>query len=645
MRGSVLLLAVCAAACGRYTAEATVTVAVSGPGAVRGSRLEGDCRGTCWFSVARETAVHLEPVVDGQASFAGWSGACSGTGSCDLKPGVDVSVAATFMPAPAAQLRRLQVSLNGGGAVRSDPAGIDCPTTCAADFPDGATVRLLAEPTVGWDFTSFGGACSGLSCAVTLWNDVSAWATFVQRPVTLSVEVSGSGSVLSYPAGIDCPRICSAAFMPGTELALKPSAGSGFNFSGFSGACGGATCALRLSGDEQVAAAFTAIPMFTVTVVTGGSGGGRVTSSPRGIDCPGTCGASFFEGAPVTLSATPDVLSKFARFSGSCSGAACSLALKADAAVAAEFEQRRYVAMELGTPAGGWWTQLAAISPHGTRITGRWGGYSWGMFLWDGTMRSIGSGDGHPAAVNDSGVVVGNHVSSSGHAQAFRLEADRSTELGTLGGPSSSATAINRQGVVAGWASRTDGVVRAAYWTSKGPVDLGSLGGPWNACSYAWGINSDGLIVGQSCTDDWGTVPVRFRGPGEIDDLGTLGGSWGAARAVNDAGMIVGNSSLANGASHGFVYADGKMTDAGSLPGMRYSELTAVNGAGIAVGTSYDNGYRGVVYGAGKMVDLNALVERTPYTITNASGIDEAGNIVVQGEDRGALRVLLLRPR
>src|SRR6267143_639252 len=188
MRSWMLLLAAFAIACGHYTAKATVTVAVSGPGAVRTPGLQGDCRGTCWFSVPRDAPVHLEPVIEGEATFAGWSGACSGTGACDLAPGVDVSVAATFM---AAQPRRLQVSLNGAGTIRSDPAGIDCPRTCTADFPPGTAVRLDASASEGWDFSGFGGACGGPSCTLTLSNDISAWATFVQRPVNLAVQVSG----------------------------------------------------------------------------------------------------------------------------------------------------------------------------------------------------------------------------------------------------------------------------------------------------------------------------------------------------------------------------------------------------------------------------------------------------------------------
>jgi len=637
----MLLLAAFAIACGHYTAKATVTVAVSGPGAVRSPGLQGDCRGTCWFSVPRDAPVHLEPVIEGEATFAGWSGACSGTGACDLAPGTDVSVAATFM---AGKPRRLQVSLNGGGTVRSDPAGIDCPRTCAADFPPGTAVRLEASAPAGWDFAGFGGACTGPSCTLTLSNDVSAWATFVQRPVNLAVQVSGSGSVLSRPAGIDCPRVCSATFNAGSDVSLTATPAAGFSFRAFSGACSGGSCALHLSAETRVEAAFAAVPTFKVVVVAGGTGRGRVTSVPAGIDCPGTCEGSFAEGTALALSASPDALSKFSRWSGSCSGAACTLALKADAAVGAEFEQRRYVAMDLGTTPGAWWSVSAGISPHGTLIAGK-GGWPSQAFLWDGTMRAIGPSGGEAAAVNDSGTVAGNYPTPSGYWHAFRWKDGTITDLVTLGGSGSWAYGVNTDGIVVGSASRADGTGRAVYWNSKDiVVDLGSLGGGWNACSSAWGINSKGVIVGQSCTDS-GQHPVRFREPGVIDDLGTFGGGWGLAQAINDAGVIVGSASFASGAYHGFMYADGKLNDAGSLPGMTYSQLLAVNGSSVAVGTSFDGPQRAVIYGAGRMIDLNTLVDGTPYSLIIANGIDEAGNIVAQGSDRGTTRVLLLRPR
>ncbi len=460
MRGWMLLLATFATACGHYTAKATVTVAVSGPGAVRSPALQGDCRGTCWFSVPRDTPVHLEPVIEGEATFAGWSGACSGTAACDLAPGVDVSVAATFM---AGQPRRLQVSLNGAGTVRSDPAGTATPA-------------------------------------------------------------------------------------------------AGFSFNGFAGACSGTSCPLRLSTSARVVAAFQAIPAFKVVVVPGGDGHGRVASAPAGIDCPGTCTATFAEGTALTLSAAPDALSRFVRYEGSCSGGQCALALRGDAAISVEFAQRRYLATDLGAPAGGWWSDAIGISPHGTLVAGAWGGVQQ-IFFWDGSMHDIGIATGNPSGVNEAGTVVGTAlVANQWHA--FRWDSGKTSDLASLGGAISWATGVNRAGVVVGWSARGDGVVRATSWTAKGPVDLGSLGDPWNGCSYA----------------------------------------------------------------HAMV---------------------AVNGAGVAVGYVFDSGgpQRGVVYAAGRMLDLNTLVDGTLYTITMATGIDEAGNIVVQAQDRGYRRALLLRPQ
>ena len=218
------------------------------------------------------------------------------------------------------------------------------------------------------------------------------------------------------------------------------------------------------------------------------------------------------------------------------------------------------------------------------------------------------------------------------------------TDLVTLGGPGSWAYGVNTDGIIVGSALRADGLGRAVYWDSKGTVvDLGSLGGAWSPCSSAWGINSKGVIVGQSCSD-FGMRPGRLREPGVIDDLGTFGGGWGLAQAINDAGVIVGSASYASGAYHGFMYADGKLNDAGSLPGTTYSQLLAVNGSSVAVGTAFDPN-RAVIYAAGRMFDLNTLVDGTLYTITMATGIDEAGNVVVQAQDHGYRRALLLRPQ
>ena len=58
-------------------------------------------------------------------------------------------------------------------------------------------------------------------------------------------------------------------------------------------------------------------PLFDLTVTASGTGSGRVTSVPAGIDCPSTCSSVVGWGGSVTLAATPDSGSTFAGWSGS----------------------------------------------------------------------------------------------------------------------------------------------------------------------------------------------------------------------------------------------------------------------------------------------------------------------------------------
>src|SRR5262249_15649372 len=76
-----------------------------------------------------------------------------------------------------------------------------------------------------------------------------------------------------------------------------------------------------------------------------GSGGGRITSFPDGIDCKADCGAELGVGKLVTLTAAPDIRSHFLGWkveggASSCAGTGpCDVQLDEDAKVTAEFEQ------------------------------------------------------------------------------------------------------------------------------------------------------------------------------------------------------------------------------------------------------------------------------------------------------------------
>jgi len=78
--------------------------------------------------------------------------------------------------------------------------------------------------------------------------------------------------------------------------------------------------------------------MGQITVTLSGSGGGRVRSTPAGIDCPGTCVAGFAAGTMVRLSATSNGGSTFSGWQSDCSGTApCDLVADDDRNVGATF--------------------------------------------------------------------------------------------------------------------------------------------------------------------------------------------------------------------------------------------------------------------------------------------------------------------
>lgn len=84
------------------------------------------------------------------------------------------------------------------------------------------------------------------------------------------------------------------------------------------------------------------LPDVTVSVAFAGNGAGRVTSSPPGIDCPGSCGMAVTAGTTVALTPAPGANSQFNGWGGGCSGpGSCDVVAKADVTVWADFEAKK----------------------------------------------------------------------------------------------------------------------------------------------------------------------------------------------------------------------------------------------------------------------------------------------------------------
>ena len=221
--------------------------------------------------------------------------------------------------------------------------GITCGATCSASFASGTTVTLTARPAAGSAFTGWtGGGCSGTEpCTVTVSAATTVTATFTPTFVlTVTPAGTGSGTVTSSLSGISCGMSCSAVFASGAPITLVAIAAPGSVFAGWSGGSCSGTGPCAVSGPPNVTITATFLQMFTLAVVTSGSGSGTVTITPPGLDCGTTCSVTVTSGTTVILTPMPAAGSAaFWSAGGLCSRTgACSVTVTANATVTVTFE-------------------------------------------------------------------------------------------------------------------------------------------------------------------------------------------------------------------------------------------------------------------------------------------------------------------
>jgi Divergent InlB B-repeat domain/WD40-like Beta Propeller Repeat len=240
--------------------QLSVSIEGNGSGTVTSSPPGIDCGSDCREVYAPGTGVTLTATPSGNATFAGWSGACSGTATtCTLTMDGPRSVTATFTKKPVLTVTKAG---SGNGTVTSSPAGIDCGPDCSEPYDEGTTVTLTANPDATSTFAGWSGACNGTgSCTVTMNASKSVTATFDAEDQGLTVTVAGGGSVASTPAGISCPGTCVATFAPGTMVTLTASPDPPNSIS-WSGDCSGTdpTCVVTMNGPRAVTATFQPSP-------------------------------------------------------------------------------------------------------------------------------------------------------------------------------------------------------------------------------------------------------------------------------------------------------------------------------------------------------------------------------------------------
>lgn len=251
-----------------------VTKAGTGAGTVSGGMIS--CGTTCSETVPFGTMVTLAAAPATGSTFTGWSGACSGTGSCVVAISADTMVTATFTQ----QQFPLTVTKVGSGTVTG--GGINCGATCTTDIAYGTPVTLNAAAATGFTFNGWSGACTGTgACSVTITAATSVTATFVQN-VALTVTKSGTGSGTVTGDMINCGGTCSETVPVGTKVTLTATPDSALasasTFVGWSGGgCTGvSTCTVTVTAATTVNAMFTLAPnvvFVTSTQQTGSLNG------------------------------------------------------------------------------------------------------------------------------------------------------------------------------------------------------------------------------------------------------------------------------------------------------------------------------------------------------------------------------------
>jgi Divergent InlB B-repeat domain len=173
---------------GQTTYSFSLTIA--GAGTVVSSPAGINCTANCAAVFPANALVTLTATPATGQSFAGWSGACTGSAnSCAVTLDQARTVGARFETIAGSSFA-LNVAVSGNGSVASNPAGISCGSTCSANFAAGTAVTLTATPAAGQQFSSWGGACTGTqpTCALQLTQVRAAQAVFAAAPVASTFQ-------------------------------------------------------------------------------------------------------------------------------------------------------------------------------------------------------------------------------------------------------------------------------------------------------------------------------------------------------------------------------------------------------------------------------------------------------------------------
>jgi hypothetical protein len=219
------------------TYSLTVSRTGNGSGSVTSNPSGINCGAGCSAGYAANSGVSLSAMPADGSRFTGWTGACQGTGSCNVLLDTDKGVGAGFELVP----------IDGSCGSSNGKALTVAPITnlCVTGTPSA----VVGSGPWSWICQGIGGGGS-VMCSATR-----------SSLLTLVFAGTGGGSVsgdVACASGQSCPAV-SLAYGSTATLIASPDAIS--TFAGWSGDCAGSgTCSASMTANRSVTVSFAAAP-------------------------------------------------------------------------------------------------------------------------------------------------------------------------------------------------------------------------------------------------------------------------------------------------------------------------------------------------------------------------------------------------
>lgn len=266
--------------------------------------------------------------------FAGWSGALSGTTNpAGLYVDGSKSVTATFN----LNTYTLTTNTSGSGSV-----------TAGGTYNYGTNVSITATPSTGYYFSGWSGAATGTTNPVTIsmTSSQTLTANFAPYSYTLTTNTSGTGSVTA-----------GGSYSYGSVRTITATPGSGFYFSGWSGAASGTTNPVNITVDSNKTLTANFAPIqYTLSVSSSPAAGGSASGS-----------GTYNSGTVVNMTATPNTGYYFSGWSGAITGTSNpgTITMTSNANAVANFAAFNYTVTTATSPAN-----LGTVTGGGTYAYG-----------------------------------------------------------------------------------------------------------------------------------------------------------------------------------------------------------------------------------------------------------------------------------